>query len=156
TRSAPRSSGSAASARTSTASLSDPSPPRRPHDLRRRTGPGRIRDRPPGGLQRRRNRGDHHDHGPGAEAAGGPDLRQLAPPAPGAAVLYPELHLRRDLLEQPPSPAARRPPDIRRGDVVQPAPAVLAVADPGADRVGRRAPHEDRPGRDVRDRGPGL
>src|SRR5947207_176672 len=51
---------------------------------------------------------------------------------------------------------ARRPPDIRRGDVGEPAPAVLALADPGADRVGRPAPHEDRPGRDLRDRGPGL
>ena len=61
-----------------------------------------------------------------------------------------------NLLEQPPSPAARRPPGNRRGDVGQPAPAVLAVAHPGADRVGRRAPHQDRPGRDLRDRGPGL
>ena len=123
------------------------------HDLRRRPrpgGPGRVRDRPPGGLQRRRARGDHHDHGPGAEGAGRRRMERPARPAAGAAVLHPQLHLRRDLLEQPPPPAPRRPPGDRRGDVVQPAPAVLAVAHPGADRVGRRAPHEHRPGRDLR------
>ena len=73
-----------------------------------------------------------------------------ARPAAGATVLHPQLHLRRDLLEQPPPPAPRRPPGDRRGDVVQPAPAVLVVAHPGPDRVGRRAPHEHRPGRDLR------
>src|SRR5882757_8402270 len=36
------------------------------HDVRGRPRPGepgRVRDRPGGGLQRRRARGDHHDHG---------------------------------------------------------------------------------------------
>ena len=84
------------------------------------------------------------------------DFGQPARPDPGAACLHPELHVRRDLLEQPPSPAARRPPGDRRGDVGQPAPAVLALAHPGADRVDRRELREDRPGRDLRAGGPGV
>ena len=57
--------------------------------------PGRIGNRTPGSLQRRRARGDHHDHGPRAQGPGRRRLRQPARPPPGAADLHPQLHLRR-------------------------------------------------------------
>src|SRR5262245_28894604 len=56
---------------------------------------------------------------------------------PRADRLFAQLHDGRDLLEQPPPSLARGPTDQRRGDVGEPAPAVLSVTRPRDDRCAR-------------------
>ena len=58
----------------------------------------------------------------------GTELRGAAAARAGVPELRAELRVRGHLLEQPPPPAARRPPRGRPDPVGQPAPAVLALA----------------------------
>ena len=112
------------------------------------------RHRSPRGVQRRGHGGDHHPHGllhPDPERTYGDRPAGLDPPP---ARLRTQLRDGRHLLEQPPSPPARHGAHRRNGDVVQPAPPLLAVPVPDRDRLGRPLPeaHVARTG--LRRRGP--
>ena len=103
---------------------------------------------PARGVQRRRDRDPHHDHGPRAPDPLGADPRRPPPACPRLPELRPQLHQPRDLLGQPPSPDPRREGRRRPGPVGQPAPAVLALAGPVHDRLDGREPSRagaDRP-----------
>ena len=70
----------------------------------------------------------------------GADWHAIQPLLPRVPQLRPELHLHRHLLEQPPPHAARDDARLGRGDVGQPAPAVLAVAGAVRHRLDGREP----------------
>ena len=95
---------------------------------------------PAGGVQRRRDRDPDHDHGAGAEGAPRGHARSVAPAVARDGQLRPELRLPRDLLEQPPPPAAGDAPRERPHPVGEPAPAVLALARAVRDGLDGREP----------------
>src|ERR1700733_1429944 len=82
--------------------------------------------------------GDHHHHGAGNEVSPGNRSCGLAASTSSFLVLWAELCLRGDLLEQPPSPAAGREACFRRHPVGKSAFVVLGVVDAVRYRVDGR------------------
>src|SRR4029453_8837604 len=83
---------------------------------------------PARGIQRRRDRDHHHDHGARTEGAARGNVRVAAAALADLPYLRSELRLRRHLLEQPPPHAAHGKSRVRKRAVGQSAPALLAVA----------------------------
>src|SRR5881409_2760123 len=109
-------------------------------------------ERPARGVQRRRDRCHHHDHGAGVESAARHGPRRARAGCSGPAHLRLELRVCRHLLEQPPPHATRRPAHRRPRPLGEPAPALLALARAVYDRLGRRVSQGDHTDGDLRGR----
>src|SRR5277367_4796735 len=96
---------------------------------------GRDGDESAGGVQRRGDRGHHHDHGAGIEGAAGDHFRCVETIVHDIGQLRLEFLVRGDLLEQPPPYAAYVQKGDRRNSLGEPAFVVLAVTDTVCDRV---------------------